>query len=232
MTRSCPLRYACFWEPYMDYFPLALKISGWGCLVVGGGPVAFRRAERFHRAGGKVRVVSPSIVGDFESLKDIEYRAKPFDESDLEGIFIAQAATNDPDVNRTVAKLCKERGILVNVGDDFPVSDYLVPMLVERGDLQVAITTNGASPAFGKWLKQRLEGWLPPEMESFIAFLGHARRQGKDRIRDDHARAELARVLASPESYQKFTQLDAAERHRWLAQLMHDYAARDQDTPS
>lgn len=216
----------------MDYFPLALKITGWGCLVVGGGPVAFRRAERFHRAGGKVRVVSPSIVDEFNTLNDIDYRAKPFDESDLDDIFIAQAATNDTDVNRTVARLCKERGILVNVGDDFPVSDYLVPMLIERGDLQVTITTNGASPAFGKWLKQRLEGWLPPEMEQFIAFLGHARRQGKERIKDDYTRTELARVLASPESYQKFTKLDAAGRERWLAQLLHEYAARDQDSPS
>lgn len=217
---------------FMDYYPLALKIAGWGCLVVGGGPVAFRRAERFHRAGGKVRVVSPSIVDDFHSLKDIEYRAKPFDESDLEDIFIAQAATNDPDVNRSVARLCKERGILVNVGDDFLYSDYLVPMLIERGDLQVTITTNGASPAFGKWLKHRLEGWLPPEMEQFIAFLGHAREQGKARIRDEHARAELARLLASPDSYQTFTKLDPAGRDRWLAKLLHEYAARDEDSVS
>lgn len=214
----------------MDYYPLSLRIAGWGCLVVGGGPVAFRRAERFHRAGGRVRVVSPSVVEEFGQLPGIEHRAKAFDESDLEDVFIAQAATNDPDVNRTVAKLCKERGILVNVGDDFPVSDYLVPLLVERGDLQVAISTNGASPAFAKWLKQRLEGWLPPEMESFIAFLGHARRQGKERIRDDHARAELARFLASPESYQTFTKLDAAGRDRWLAQLLHEYAARGSES--
>lgn len=213
----------------MDYYPLALKITGWGCLVVGGGPVAFRRAERFCRAGGRVRVVSPSLVEEFNQLQNIEYRAKPFEEADLDDIFIAQAATNDPDVNRTVGKLCKERGILVNVGDDFPISDYLVPTLIERGDLQVTISTNGASPAFGKWLKQRLEGWLPADMEQFIAFLGHAREQGKARIKDDHARAELARLLASPESYQRFSKLDSAGRERWLAQLLHEHAGRDED---
>ena len=131
-----------------------------------------------------------------------------------------------------MAKLCKDRGILVNVGDDFMYSDYLVPMLVERGDLQVTITTNGASPAFGKWLQQRLEGWLPPEMEQFIAFLGHAREQGKERIRDDHARAELARLLASPESYQKFLKIDPAGRERWLEQLLNEYAGRDAESAS
>lgn len=213
----------------MDYYPLSLKISGWGCLVAGGGPVAFRRAERFQRAGGKLRVVSPSLVEEFGALKPFEYRAKPFDESDLEGIFIAQAATNDSDVNLDVARLCKSRGILVNVGDDFLVSDYLVPVLVERGDLQVAITTNGASPAFAKWLKQRLEGWLPPAMEQFIAFLGHARELGKERIADEYTRAELARVLASPESYAQFTKLDAPARERWLGQLVTEYAARKGD---
>ncbi len=213
----------------MDYYPLSLKISGWGCLVVGGGPVAFRRAERFQRAGGVVRVVSPSIVDDFHSLREYEYRAKPFDEDDLDGIFIAQAATNDADVNRRVARLCKDRGILVNVGDDFLASDYLVPVLIERGDLQVAITTNGASPAFGKWLKQRLEGWLPAEMEQFIAFLGHARQQGKARISDEYARAELAKLLAAPDSYQTFCKLDAAGRERWLANLLNEYAARKGD---
>lgn len=207
----------------MKYFPLALNITGWGCLVAGGGPVGFRRAERFQQAGGRVVVVSPIFDDAFAGLDGVERRERRFEEADLDGIFIAQAATNDPELNRHIAERCRERGILVNVADDHAQSDYLVPALVERGDLTVAITTNAQSPAFGKWLKGRLESWLPAEMEAFISFLGQARIEARQRIADSEKRTALADYLAAPAAYAEFSKRDDAGRSRWLGELILKY---------
>lgn len=206
----------------MRYYPMGLKIEGWGCLIVGGGNVALRKARPLHQAGARLVVVAPGITAGFEELSGIERRPRRFEERDLEDVFIAVAATDDPELNRHVAEECEARGILHNVADAPDLCQFVVPAIVERGELVVSISTGGASPAFAARLRQKLEDWLPDGLEAYILFLEKARKETKTRIEDQETRRQLGEYLASSEGYAYYERLSENARAEWLEKLMRD----------
>ena len=209
----------------MTLYPVALNVESWPCLVVGGGTMGFARAQRLHAAGAVLIVVSPTFDSGFDRLKNVEYREHVFEESDLQGIRLAVAATNDPEINDFVARVCEERAILCNVVDGSSHGRFSVPAVVERGPLQVAVNTGGGSPALAGALRAWLEERLPPDMEGYVAFLAEARVRAKEELNDEVKRSCLARRLASKEGYESFHKLDENERRNWLNTLIESQAA-------
>lgn len=204
----------------MRYYSIGLKIQGWGCLIVGGGHVALRKAKKLHEAGARLRVVAPAILDRFDRLEGVECRRRPFEEGDLEGMFMAVAATGDPEVNRLVAEACGPRGVLVNVVDAPELCQFVVPSMVQRGALTIALSTGGASPAFAVRLRQKLEDWLPESLSAYVSFLESARSSAKERIRDPEARGALAEYLASQEGYSRYQASSEEGRTEWLEELL------------
>jgi uroporphyrin-III C-methyltransferase/precorrin-2 dehydrogenase/sirohydrochlorin ferrochelatase len=148
----------------MDFLPIFMNLRGQRCLVVGGGEVAVRKAALLQEAGAKVRVVSPELIGALkEQAADgvIEHRQGQFEPADLEGVALVIAATDDAAVNRQVSELARERQLPVNVVDNPELCSFIVPSIIDRSPVQIAVSTGGSSPVLARLLRARLEAAIP-----------------------------------------------------------------------
>lgn len=165
-----------------DYYPLFLSISGRKCVVVGGGQVALHKVTTLLEHGAGVEVISPDFCAGLTQLAEKgkiavvrrEYRA-----GDLEGAVIAIAATDDRSTNLAVAKEARARAVLVNVVDDAGNSDFIAPAYVRRGDVTIAISTAGRSPALARKIRTKLEKDFGEEYASLAGLLGEVRSEVK-----------------------------------------------------
>lgn len=176
-------------------FPVSLKIEGARCLVVGGGRVALQKARALRRAGARVTVVSPELCSGFKRL-DARHLRRPFRPVDVKGQVLAIAATDDPKVNRSVHRECARRGILVNVVDVPALCTFIVPSVVRRGPVTVAISTDGESPALAKALRKDLERLYPRSLGRFARSVGRARRRVLRALPASKARTRILKGLA------------------------------------
>lgn len=159
-------------------YPVFFDLSGKRCVVVGGGAVANRKARKLLQARAEVVVISPDVMPELESMA-VEVRRRPYETGDLDGAFIAFAATSVRKVNAAVAAEAKAYGIPVNVADAPEEGDFTVPSTLRRGRLQVAVSTGGASPALARRVRARLEEVFGPEWAGLIEEVGTARRAGR-----------------------------------------------------
>jgi siroheme synthase-like protein len=149
-----------------SYYPIFLNVSGKRCVVVGGGQVALRKVGALLAQGANVEVISPDICPELKKLADtgeIAVQVKIYQPGDLKRALIVIAATDDHGINLEVAKEAKMTGIPVNVVDDPGNSDFIVPSCLRRGDVAVAISTSGRSPALARKIRARLEKDLGEE---------------------------------------------------------------------
>lgn len=161
-----------------ERYPLWLDLTGRACLVVGGGPVAARKAEGLVRAGARVTVVAPAAVVDLAEAAAagrVAWHRRVFREEDVEGQVLAFAATDAPEVNRAVGEAARRRGVWVNRADDLAACDFHVPATLRRGAVTVAVATDGASPTLAAWVRDRVAGALPPALDALAALAGALR---------------------------------------------------------
>jgi precorrin-2 dehydrogenase/sirohydrochlorin ferrochelatase len=164
----------------MKYFPVLLDLAGKTCVVVGGGRVAERKVQGLRKAGAEVRVIGPKVTAALARLQaggKIGCRLRPFRLGDLRGAFLAIAATDDRTVNERVFQQALAMKIPVNVVDDPAHSTFIVPSLVRQGDLLLAISTSGRSPALARMLRQKMEREIGPEYGFLLKMLAAARRK-------------------------------------------------------
>lgn len=141
------------------YYPVYLDLENKPVLVVGAGKVALRKAKGLLEAGAVVTVVSPAAEPEFASLP-VRFLPRPVEPGDLDGHVLVFTATNVRGVNEQVALAAKSRGIPVNVADSPAECDFLVPARLQRGDIQLAISTSGTNPRLAAALRRRLEAFL------------------------------------------------------------------------
>jgi len=159
-------------------YPIHLMLEGSRVLLVGGGSVAQRRVERLLHSGARIRLVSPGLTKELETLHGkgaIEYRAREFDPSDLDDVAIAFAATDDTGANRRVADECRRRGILINVADDPLACDFTLPACVIRDPLVISVSTNARSPGLAAAMRRNLETQFGSEWGDLTRILSDAR---------------------------------------------------------
>ncbi len=159
-------------------YPVNLVVSGRRCLVVGGGRVAARKVEGLLACEARVTVVAPAVGDDVRALAEngrIELHQRPYRSGDLDRMWLAVAATDDPEVNRAVFEAGEQAGIWVNGADDPANCSFTLPSVVRRGDLQVAVSTGGRSPALASWLRRRIEADIGPEYEVLLDLLATER---------------------------------------------------------
>lgn len=162
----------------MRYYPIFLDIKGKSCIVIGGGKVAKRKVLSLLDAGAKVLVISPQITPALKELvskKKISCSPKAYASGDLKGFFLAYSATDNPEVNKKVFQEAKKEGILLNVVDVPELCNFIVPSVVERGDLLIAISTSGKSPAMAKKIRRQLEKEFGKEYAVFLDIMGKVR---------------------------------------------------------
>jgi precorrin-2 dehydrogenase/sirohydrochlorin ferrochelatase len=182
----------------MKYYPVFLDLRGRPCLVVGGGTVAERKAVSLLDAGADLTIVSPSLTPALRELvhrNKVRHRPKVFEEPDLTRFFLAIAATNNPTVNTTIAAACRARGVLVNVATAPEASAFIVPSVVERGDLMIAVSTCGASPALAKKVREDLEHAYGPEYGVFTEKLALLRQRLLAVVPSETARRQIFQAV-------------------------------------
>ena len=164
----------------MRYYPIFLDLRGRRCLVVGGGEVGQRKVEGLVEAGAKVTVISPDLTPSLCSLakrKKIVHLSRRYRKGDLKGHFLAYAATSDASTQRLMASEARRGDLLINVVDRPALCRFIAPAIVRRGDLIIAISTSGASPALAKKLRQELEQIFGPEYAAALKFLRSLRKK-------------------------------------------------------
>jgi len=162
----------------MSLFPIFVKLQGRLVVVVGGGEIAAGKIAGMLRAGARVRVIAPEVhVAFAEPIRSrtIEWLPRKFAAGDLDGATLVIAGTSAPGVNASVFREAEARGILCNAVDDIENCHFYYGSIVQRGDLQIAISTNGKSPALAQRLRQELEQQFGPEYELWLEWLGAAR---------------------------------------------------------
>lgn len=138
-------------------YPVLLDLVGKRVLVVGGGPVAARKVDGLLRAGAGVTVVSPTAVPEIAEDPDVRWHERPYRRGEVASYALAITATNDPAVNAQVARDGAAANVWVNSADDPTNCSFILPAVVDRGDLQIAVSTNGRSPALAQWIRRDLE---------------------------------------------------------------------------
>jgi len=163
----------------MSLLPVFLKLQGRVVLVVGGGEIAEAKVESLLMAHASVCLVSPRInarIAEWTHEGQVQWRQRAFEPHDIEGAALVIAATDRPEVNHLVFRESQRRNVLCNVVDDPPHCDFYFPAVVRRGDLQIAISTNGQSPAFAQQLRQQLELQFTDDHAQKLAEIGEQRR--------------------------------------------------------
>jgi len=164
----------------LKYFPAFLDLNGKLCAVVGGGGVGERKVRSLLKAGALVKVIAPELTPALFRLTEkgrITHLSRPYRRRDLTGTFLVIAATDCRETNERVSLEALEKGILVNVADDPAHSSFIVPSIVKRKDLVVAVSTSGRSPALARILRQKLEKEIGPEYALLLEFLAALRKK-------------------------------------------------------
>jgi precorrin-2 dehydrogenase/sirohydrochlorin ferrochelatase len=181
-------------------FPMFMKLEGRRCLVVGAGKVAVGKIAGLLATGARVSVVAiqaEPAVREWAASGEIELELRPFQADDLDRTLLAVVATPSPDLNETVFREAKRRGVLCNVVDVPELCDFYYPAVVRRGDLQIAVSTNGKSPALARRLRQQLEQQFGPAYAEWIKELGETRKLVLASTLDADRKRQLLVSLAS-----------------------------------
>src|ERR1700747_777050 len=198
----------------MSLFPTFLKLDGRHCLVIGAGNIAESKIESLLVTEARIQVVAPQVndrVADWARQKLISLNQREFQPSDLEGMFIAIAATSSRDLNERIFREAQHRKVLCNVVDDPEHCHFYYPAVVRRGDLQIAISTAGRSPALAQRLRRELETQFRPEYADWVSQLGSI-RENLFRIEEDPEKGRrLLHEMASREAFAARNSIDQGE---------------------
>lgn len=197
----------------MTCFPIMLRLEGRTCIVVGAGEIAAAKVAGLLHHGARVIVIAPKAVRGIREnarLGKLAWRRRSFSARDVQGAFLAVAATNSAETNRAVFRACQARGVLCNAVDDPEHCDFFYPAVVRRGPLQIAISTGGNSPALAARLRRDLDRQFGPEWTSFVKHIGKLRQQLLNANMPLEEKREQLAELARQKSFLSF-------QRRWRA---------------
>lgn len=179
----------------MGYYPILIEMADRRCVVIGGGVVAERKVEGLLAAGASVTVVSPTLTPRLVALAGegrIRHVPREYKPGDLAGFELAFVTTDDAEVNTAVAREGREAGVWVNAADDPANCDFILPSVLRRGDLVVAVATGGASPALSRAIREELEAYFSEDYAVLSEVVAEVRRELKAAAR-----------VPTPETWQK-----------------------------
>ena len=206
----------------MKFYPVHLNIKNRRCLVVGGGTVAARKARTLVKAGASVVVVSPDFSAPFNEAplkKGIQRIKRAYHTSDMTDTTLIIAATNHPLINRQIAREATQEGILCNIVDAPDASDFILPAIVQRGDLLLTVSTSGSSPALARQLRKQLAEDFGDEYGRFLIFMGRVRKRLLDDAHDPDHHALIFRQMVTSDLLAQMAKNDAIGFEATLAKI-------------
>lgn len=205
------------------YYPVNLDVRNRNCLVVGGGAVGARKVATLLDCGARVTVVSPETTEQIDHLAEsgaLRLEKRAFSTSDLDGHFLVIGATDDEPLNRLIRAEAEKRQMLCNIADFPEGCNFILPAVVRRGDLIIAISTSGNSPAFAKRLRKKIEKEFGPEYDLFLRLMGAIRSR---LLLEEHApesHKPLFEALIEGGLLEKIRQGDPEPVDRLLAEVL------------
>ncbi|WP_252176719.1 siroheme synthase CysG [Endozoicomonas sp. 4G] len=209
----------------MDYLPLFLDIRNQQCLVVGGGEVALRKVRLLYSAGAVVRVVSPLIHKDIETLlanADHQLYARTYQPEDMDDVKLVIAATSDGELNLKVSQHARQKNLFVNVVDDGQVGNAIMPSIVDRSPVITAFSTGGKAPVMARHMRQTLEGILPANYGNLAEMAGRFRHRVISEVKDINRRRQFWEDALQSIASEKALRGDLEGAERLLEQLLYD----------
>ena len=205
----------------MTLFPMFVKLEGKLVVVVGGGQIAEGKIEGLLSSGARIRLIAPQIqpqIAEWVRFGKIDWLPKEFAAGDLEGATLVVAATSAPGVNKAVFEEAEKRKILCNAVDDIANCHFYYGAIVQRGDLQIAISTNGKSPALAQRVRKELEEAYPAEYGVWLEWLGAARELLRANNSVPEETKAILHQLATRENFERFLrQSRTGEQRREVA---------------
>ena len=183
----------------MIYYPIFLDVQLKRVLLVGGGHVALEKIGKLIEHGADVTVIAPALIAEVRAFVDAgqaRWEPREFRAGDTEGYFLVMVATDNGAVNRAVTEEARARQILVNAADDAANCDFILPALVRRGEIAIASSTGGTSPAMARWLRERLEEFMSDDVLALAELLAEVRREV--RVGDRECAARCTRAETPP----------------------------------
>jgi len=191
-----------------NLYPIMIKLENQQTLVVGGGNVAFRKTRDLLEAGAIVKVISPEFAKEFTKLqsdfpKQLILEAREYSFGDIDGSVLVFSATDNPTVNHNVFTECSSKGILMNSVDDPPNCSFYLSSFFTQGDLLIAVSTNGSSPAMAAKLRRQIQANLPNNIDDNLFALKKARSLLKESEKcfglTFHDRSEILKKIVADE---------------------------------
>ncbi|HHT9123149.1 MAG TPA: precorrin-2 dehydrogenase/sirohydrochlorin ferrochelatase family protein [Candidatus Wunengus sp. YC63] len=204
------------------YYPILLNIQDKKCLVVGGGNVAWRKVCSLKEAGARVTVVSPEFCPEMAKETGIERIQQKYEEGFLDGVLVVVASTDDEEVNKKVYYDAVKRGILVNVVDRPEFCSFIVPATISRGDLNISISTGGASPALARNIRENLEKQFGDEYGEFAKLLSETRRKILSEISNESIRRDILQRIAGLDMLEIIKQKGIAEAKKKILRIISE----------
>jgi precorrin-2 dehydrogenase/sirohydrochlorin ferrochelatase len=214
-------------KAYNTYYPAFIDLENKKTVVVGGGKVAERKILGLLDTGSKVTVVSPGITKRIEREKQkgrLRHNCRAYRKSDLKEAFLVIAATDDREVNERVSR---DAPCLVNVVDVPKLCNFIVPSIMQRGPLTIAISTGGVSPAFARSLRKELEKIYGCELSEYLKALQKIRAQAMTMIKDGKKRAGFLKAVASENMLKLLKEKGCAEAGEAVKSLFNRYTAKN-----
>ncbi|OGH98848.1 MAG: hypothetical protein A2287_03250 [Candidatus Melainabacteria bacterium RIFOXYA12_FULL_32_12] len=179
-----------------QYYPIMLNITDKNCIVIGGGNIACRKVKSLLEYSARVTVISSNLCNELENLKyKIKWISRNYEIGDLTNAYLVFAATDNQEVNKQISEEANKKGIPVNIADIPELCDFIVPSKVEQGDLTIAISTNGKSPALAKKVRIELEEKYGSHYAEFLNIMSEVRQQSMQEIPDGEKREALYNEL-------------------------------------
>jgi uroporphyrin-III C-methyltransferase/precorrin-2 dehydrogenase/sirohydrochlorin ferrochelatase len=207
----------------LNYFPAFFDLNGQKVLIVGGGEVALRKISLLERTGASIIVVAPKIAPQIRARAEagrLTLVVREFAAEDLDGARLVIVATSRRAVNRWIAKLSESRNIPVNVVDDREASRFIVPAIIDRDPVMVAISTGGTSPVLARRLRERLEAMIPKRIGEFASWLRALRAGTRLKLRDTDERRRFFEAIVDGPAARRFIDGDRAGAQRIAQQLL------------
>ena len=201
----------------MTLFPAFLKLDNRQIIIIGGGSLAESKLPALLDSGARVRLISPRLNPALTAqvrANHLEWWPKLYEPGDLAGAFLVIAATSIPEVNAAVFQEAEARNILCNAADDIDNCHFYYGSVIQRGDLQISISTNGKSPALAQRLRKELEAQFGPEYAAWLDWLGAARQILRAQNSEPELTKQWLHLLASRPMFEKFLRDSASQNSR------------------
>ena len=211
----------------MKYYPVNLNIRNRKILLIGGGKVALRKLKRLLKCGSKVKIVSPKLTKEFEEFIEsrdyfdfkndlnefkysvnLQYFKRRFKKEDLNDVFLVIAAADNQKINERIARIANKKDIMVNVVNDKEISDFNLPVVINRGDFLLSFTTSSQLPALSKSLREKFEDEFGNEYALFIDIMRDLYLENMEKLEGREKLNKLFNNLVDGELIEKISDVE------------------------